>query len=143
MQAPSQSWKSLSNSSSRPTKQKRRLFRSRGESVYRRELAKTGPALCGAQSGITASLSFACTLLHFLTFSLENAVVGLTEHARCTCFRVWPVDAFAEPFNLTVIERLVFPSTCRDRVCVPCRGITQPSPQRGQNRSTFSLGKID
>ena len=32
-------------------------------------------------------------------------------------------DAFAEPLNLAVIERLVFPAICGDRVCVPCCGL--------------------
>jgi len=29
-------------------------------------------------------------------------------------------ETFAEPFNLNVIERLMFSSVCSDQVCFPC-----------------------
>jgi len=111
--------------------------------VYILELPSTALLFCVAQSEITANLSLAGAVLYSWTFSLVGAVVGLIKYARCGWFRVWSVDAFAEPVNLTVIKRFMSPSIGRDRVCVPCRGITEPSPQRGQNRSTFSLGEID
>ena len=143
VQALSGSLKSPSNSSSRPTKQKPRLFPSRIDRVYILELLRRAPPFSVAQSEIPANSSLACTVLYFWTFSLAGAVVALIKYARCGWFHVRSVDTFAEPVNLTVIKRFMSPSIGRDRVCVPCRGITEPSPQRGQNRSTFSLGEID
>jgi hypothetical protein len=72
-----------------------------------------------------------------------SAVAWLPKRRRSIVFLFCLDNTFADPFDLRVVKRPVFPSICGDGVCFSCCWIALPSSQGGQDRIAFCVCESD